>query len=542
MKRQKSQKRTFSPRVTIRLQALLPTLSYRDGSVELPGTEIYPRVFVPSLGQFQLPQRMVWGMTMFPFQSQVALGSAERVIRRLEREMAKGRELSPDEAAQLALARRAYEVAQQNPGQMMAAHLVMAARSPEELHDIAQMGRWLVPAHTWAVALTSLFIPSPPISFPNPELYFAIVPQLLEHFPATPPPPPLPNNPQAFYMGMNVDGAAVIWSPWETVNPHLGITGYSGSGKSALCRLLVLQASLQSPPVPLTVIDPKGEWTGQAPHLRAMGVEVNTVSDQELYSHRLPTPPEVFDAFVPGGRSAPAPQRAQALASILYPLLGDDAPAVANRAVDAQDWFEVYRLSGEDRRLHLFDPNGAWAHALRAESPWPLDATCSIFGLGALTGAAMGDKKTNDFFVFLLVLALSEALKRKGRAIILIDEAHALLRLPATRMAVEVLLRVARSAGLAVILASQYWADLYLAREGQEPLAAQCATRVILRPSAEEVAEIGKYMPDLAEEIQAVMDAGVPGAGILLFPGGKSLFRVVVPSPARGFCFATSQH
>lgn len=534
----KARPATFSPRVAIRLQALLPTLSYQDGRVELPGTEIYPRVLIPSLGQFRLPD-MVWGATLFPFGSQVAGESAERVIRRIEKDMEKGKELSPDEAAQLAIARQALEIARSNPGQMMAAHLVVAPRDPEGVHAISQSGRWLVPAHTWTVALTSLLPSAPPIAFPNPELYFAVVPQTLPYFPASPPPPPLPANPRSFYMGMDVDRGAVVWSPWETVNPHLGISGYSGSGKSALCRLLVFQAALQSPPVPLTVIDPKGEWTKQAPHLRSLGVAVTTVSDRELYCHRLPTPPEVFDAFLPEGRFSPAPQRAQALASILYPLLGEDAPAIANRAADAEDWFEVYRLSGEDRRLHIFDPDGAWANALRAQAPWPLDADCSIFGLAALTGAAMGDQKTNDFFVFLLVLAISEALKRKGQAIILVDEAHVLLRLPATRMAVEILLRVARSAGLAVILASQYWADLYLAREGQEPLASQCATRVILRPSSEEMADIGKYMPEILSDVQAVMDAGVPGAGVLLFPGGQSLFRVIVPQPAQRFCFAT---
>lgn len=528
----------ISPRVATRLATLVSSVRWdQTGGVATVGsTPIALRVVLPSLGSapFTFPSCPL-ALSLFPMPSTQMAAEAQRALERMERKKQEGKELTAVDAAQMTILRAAVTLATQNPGNVFASLLTVyptGRDAVDEALEIAQSARLFTPSSTWPQVLSGVFPVSPPVRIPYPSAYFALVPEFFSAIPVSPPPDDLDAAERQFYLGVSADGHMVLWSPWKSINPHLGITGYSGSGKSVLCRLIVYQAALQG--VPLVVIDPKGEWPQQVPALEGLGVKVNAVLEQDIYRLRLPTLAEVLALLV--GESSPGPQRAQALASLLEPL-SKTASEVAIRVASDRGavWADVYRAAeglGCAGEYSLFDPNGAWGEVFNPDlPPWSLDARVSVFGLTQLTGAAVGDVKNNDFFVLLLLLSLTEALKRVRGAMVLVDEAHILLRLPSTRRAVDVLLRVARSAGLSVILASQTWADLY---GGDEPLAAQCATRVILRPAAEEVERITEYK----EEIETICAVGKPGAGLLITPKGRSLFSIIVPVPAQRFCFA----
>lgn len=538
MIRKGKQQKAVSPRVAARLATAFPTVSWdaSRGVALLGNTPVAPRILLPSVGaRFAVPDNIPWSISLFPIPATEIARSAQRALEQQERQRQRGRELTAEDAARATIARAAQNLANQYPGNTFAALMVLApvgSRAATEAADLGQGTRVATPATTWPQATTAIIPVSPPSRLPIQEAYFGFVPPFLNPLPTPPIPSPLKGQERMFYLGVSVDGHLVTWSPWATINPHLGITGYSGSGKSALCRLISYQAALQG--IPFVVIDPKGEWPAQAPRLVEMGVDVWVTSERDLYTHRLPSPVEVIGMTT--GPDPTGPQRAQALSSLLAPL-SDAASAVAVRAAAKPDlgWEDVYAAAkelGVAAEFGIFAPDSAWRNLFNPETPaWTLGGNISIFGLAHLTGAAMGDVRNNDFFTLLLLLSLSEALKRLRGAIVLVDEAHILLRLPATRQAVNILLRVARSAGLSVILASQTWDDLY---GGDEPLATQCATRVILRPAAEEVARMTEYQ----SEVEAICAVGRPGAGLLVSPQERTLFSVIVPPVAQQFCFA----
>jgi len=80
-----------------------------------------------------------------------------------------------------------------------------------------------------------------------------------------------PYNPLAFWLGLSLDGFAVAAHVNDSRQPHLGIFGSSGAGKTNLMEYILLQAARRTAHVQLAIADPRNRMAG-ADHFFNMAI------------------------------------------------------------------------------------------------------------------------------------------------------------------------------------------------------------------------------------------------------------------------------
>jgi|GEM_PF-5367675 len=508
-------------------------------------------------GSLKIPRGSL-GITLFPKSSADVLRGMDRVegiIRKKEASyQEKGKDIPVSLRQQLQIISELRKMIQSSVSQCFAASAaVMFIGTNSEVELVEYMtssgGAYQRPEHGWAHALQGVVPTSPPATFPDPAVFWAATDTVMRKvLPKTYMPRSLPKEMPTFYIGIgSQDKSLVTWTPWEATNPLLAVMGTSGSGKSVIMRLIMYQAATISG-IKVVIFDPKGEWPAQ---VKRMGHNEGVSSVTNVLNYGILQPPGLLRMALNEEEIKMPAMRASTLFSMLGGLVDEVTEQPLRKAVSSLcvgddwekiTWTDVYNQIPQKVRdaFIMLSPDGAYANFFSTESePIPL-SDVTVIGVEMLTAAGSADRKTNDVIMSLLLLTLAERLKSEEKALLGLDEAHAILGLPATRAIMSTLMRVARSYGLGIILASQGLRDLYGGVDDPvDSLAAQCATRIILRPSPSETNFESYGLGDYKASIKALSELP-SGCGLYLDSEGKMTpFFASLPSVARNFCIAT---
>lgn len=276
------------------------------------------------------------------------------------------------------------------------------------------------------------------------------------------------------------DASPVFLDRWSHASHSWGIFGTTGAGKSFLAALTVLRARWMRPELQVLVLDPLGEY-GEL--VRTLG---GTVVRLEAEGEGRLNP---LDPTTTGGDVAEKASRVVTMLRALWPSLRDEEAALLDASVsrlygrgDGPPTFsalaEQVDLAGEGaerlRRLLEVFRSGSLR---RLDGPTTLEVGAPIVSFD-LSGTP--DDQLPFHLTYLLDwayhrLALSDAPK-----LLLLDEAHLLLRQPGTAEFLDRTVRHLRHFRAGVLLLSQSPDDL-LARDSGRSVLRNLYANVFLR-------------------------------------------------------------
>lgn len=277
------------------------------------------------------------------------------------------------------------------------------------------------------------------------------------------------------------DASPVFLNRWDHASYSWGIFGTTGAGKSFAAALLWLRTRWMRPEVEVTVLDPLGEFSG---FVRALGGSVIEVAGG---GRRL----NPLDPATTGGDRREKAARVGAMLRALFSSLEDSETASLDTAVSrlyergpAVPTFDdlIAEVEGDPR------PTGRLTTLLDVFRTGSLRAangpTTVTLGSGPISVDLRGVPEDHLAFhlSYLLDWAYGRLRDRPGPKLLLIDEAHRVVR---QRSAAEFLDRVVRHVrhfGAGVLLLSQTPEDFLGSAEGRAVLRNLYATAFLRLP------------------------------------------------------------
>jgi Helicase HerA, central domain len=278
------------------------------------------------------------------------------------------------------------------------------------------------------------------------------------------------------------DASPVFLNRWEHASHSWGIFGTTGAGKSFAAALLLLRTRWMSPDVALTVLDPLGEFGG---FVRALGGGVVGIADG--HQGRL----NPLDPVTTGGDRREKAARVGTMLRALFPSLADAEAAALDGAIT--------RLYECGPAVPTFDE---LAGEIRSDgtAPGRLAALLEVFRSGSLqhlngptTLEARDGPVAVDFrgvpddqmafhLSYVLDWAYGRLRDRGGPKLLLVDEAHLLVRHPATAEFLDRVVRHVRHFDAGLLLLSQSPEDFLDHPSGRSVLRNLYATAFLRLP------------------------------------------------------------
>jgi len=284
------------------------------------------------------------------------------------------------------------------------------------------------------------------------------------------------------------DASPVFLNRWEHASYSWGIFGTTGSGKSFTAALLLLRTRWMRPDVEVTILDPLGEFSGW---VRALGGSVVEIA--EGGGARL----NPLDPATTGGDRREKAARVATMLRALFPSLEDAEAAALDSAVTqlyergpaVPTWDdlidEVARARGPGGRLStLLD-------VFRSGSLRSVNGPSTVApGPGPVSVDFRGVPEDHLAFhlSYLLDWAYGRLRGRPGKKLLLVDEAHLLVRSPATADFLDRVVRHVRHFDAGVLLLSQSPEDFLGSAEGRATLRNLYATAFLRLPEVSEAA------------------------------------------------------
>ncbi len=354
-------------------------------------------------------------------------------------------------------------------------------------------------------------------------------------------------------VGINVlNGTPAHLSVWRQPNHNLVIVGSSGAGKSVAAKSLLMRHVMEG--VVAVVIDPDSEYeavmravggrylelgaealnplavTAGAPADAAAGLVLPVLSvmagdDRGVRDgrpiRRLPDEDqgwlhgELVDFLDARDHEAPAPLMHDVVAHLEATSMGralTDGERERCRVITAR-----LRRFTQGRRADVFDRPSTFAIS---DQPIAIGLRSFAMTYGADLTPALA----------VLLTAILDALgKRRGRMIVVVDEAHRVTSDPDAGEVLGQLVRQARKHGAGVWMLSQRIEDFVRTDLGRT-LAATSSTKLVLGTEEAVVDDVRDVFKLGAEEVAAICPS-VPGRGVLL-AGAERAAVSVVPGPA----------
>ena len=278
------------------------------------------------------------------------------------------------------------------------------------------------------------------------------------------------------------DASPVFLDRWRHPSYSWGIFGMTGAGKSFAAGLLALRTRWMRPEVEITVLDPLGEfgrWT------RALGGEVIEISPGGV--GRL----NPLDPVTTGGDRREKAARVASMLRALFPSLEDEEAAGLDTAIsrlydrgpETPTFDDLVAEVGRDphaqpRLLALLD-------VFRAGSLRVVNGpTNVVVGAGPVSVDFRGVPEDHLAFhlSYLLDWAYGRLRSRSGEKLLIVDEAHLLVRSRATAEFLDRVVRHVRHFGAGLILLSQSPEDFLATPEGRATLRNLHATAFLRLP------------------------------------------------------------
>ena len=354
-------------------------------------------------------------------------------------------------------------------------------------------------------------------------------------------------------VGVNVlNGTPAHFSVWRQPNHNLVIVGSSGSGKSVAAKTLLVRHVMED--VVAVVIDPDSEYEAV---MRAVG------------GRYLELGPEALNPLaVTAG--APADTAAGLVLPILSVMAGDDRGMRDGRPIrrlpdEDQGWLHgelVYFLSTRDRQAPAALMRDLVAHlegssitraltererercrvitarlrrftqGRRAEvfdRPSTFAIADQPIAIGLRSFAMTYGADLTPALAVLLTAILDALGRRRGRMVVVVDEAHRVTSDPDAGEVLGQLVRQARKHGAGVWMLSQRIEDFVRTDLGRT-LAATSSSKLVLGTEEAVLDEVREVFKLGADEVAAICPS-VPGRGVLL-AGAERAVVSVVPGPA----------
>lgn len=284
------------------------------------------------------------------------------------------------------------------------------------------------------------------------------------------------------------DASPVFLNRWEHASYSWGIFGTTGAGKTFAAALLALRSRWMRPPPEVTILDPLGEFSGL---VRALGGSVIEIGE----GHRAHLNP--LDPVTTGGDRREKAARVAAMLRALFPSLEDEEAAVLDRAVTTlyergpavptlDDLVtEVGRASGAPGRLPTLLEVFRTGSLQSVNGPSTIDP-----GPGPVSVDFRGvpDDHLAFHLSYLLDWAYGRLRDRPGRKLLLVDEAHLLVRSPATAEFLDRVVRHVRHFDAGLLLLSQSPEDFLATPEGRATLRNLYATGFLRLPEVSDAA------------------------------------------------------
>jgi hypothetical protein len=353
--------------------------------------------------------------------------------------------------------------------------------------------------------------------------------------------------------GVNVlNGAPAYFSVWAQPNHNLVVVGSSGAGKSVAAKTLLVRHVMEN--VTAVVIDPDSEYGAV---MRAVGGRHIELGDEAL------NPLGVAVGTAP-----------DAAAGMVLPILsvmaGDDRGMREGRPIrrlpdEDQGWLHgelvdffgarrtdapaplmhdaVEHLQAQSMRRALTERERERCRVItarllrftqgRSAAVFDRPSTFAVedrpIAIGLRSFAMMYGADLTPALAVLLTAILDALGKRRGRMIVVVDEAHRITSDPDAGEVLGQLVRQARKHGAGVWMLSQRIEDFVRTDLGRT-LAATSSSKLVLG-TEEAVADDVRDVFKLRDEELAAICPSVPGRGVLL-AGAERAVVSVAPGPA----------
>ncbi|MHB8352460.1 MAG: VirB4 family type IV secretion system protein [Thermoplasmata archaeon] len=282
------------------------------------------------------------------------------------------------------------------------------------------------------------------------------------------------------------DASPVLLNRWAHASHSWGIFGTTGSGKSFAAALLALRSRWRYPELDIVVVDPLGEFGSWARALGGVVLEVGPDAPGRL---------NPLDPVTTGGDRVEKAGRVGTLVRSLFPSLRDEEVALLDRALHrlyaagpetptfSDLSAEVLRGGREAGRLAALlegVTEGSLAH-LDGPTTVALDGSPLVISLAGVP------EDHRAFHLSYLLDAIYGRLRRADRQrLVLIDEAHLLVRSEGTAEFLDHVVRHVRHYRAGLCLMSQHPEDFLRSAAGRSILRNLRATLLLRLPSVSE--------------------------------------------------------
>ena len=354
-------------------------------------------------------------------------------------------------------------------------------------------------------------------------------------------------------IGVNVlNGTPAYFSVWRQPNHNLVVVGSSGAGKSVAAKTLLVRHVMEG--VAAVVIDPDSEYRQV---MQAVGGRYLDLGTEALNPLGVApgTPPDAAaglvlpilsvmagdDRGVRDGRPIRRlPDEDQGwlhgeLVDFFNCRQGESAPALMHDAVEHLEKQSMTRaLTDRERdrcrvitaRLRRFT-QGRRAAVFDRASTFAVGSQPIAIGLKSFAMTYGAD--LTPALAVLLTAILDALEKRRGRMIVVVDEAHRITSDPDAGEVLGQLVRQARKHGAGVWMLSQRVEDFVRTDLGRT-LAATSSSKLVLGTEEAVVEDVSEVFKLRAEEVAAICPSS-PGRGVLL-AGPERAVISVIPGPA----------
>jgi hypothetical protein len=278
------------------------------------------------------------------------------------------------------------------------------------------------------------------------------------------------------------DASPVFLNRWAHASHSWGIFGTTGSGKTFAAALLVLRTRWMHPEVDVVFLDPLGEFSS---FVRALGGAVIRIAGGG--GDRL----NPLDPATTAGDTREKAARVAAMLRALFPTLSDSEGATLDAA--------VMRLYDGSEEVPTFD-----ALIRRVEQLAPaegrLRTLLEVFRSGSLRGvngpttvrldasptavdlSGLPDDQRAFHLAYVLDWAYGRMRGRPGPKLVVVDEAHLLVRHPPTADFLDRVVRHVRHFDAGLLLLSQSPEDFLVHASGRSTLRNLAATALLRLP------------------------------------------------------------
>ena len=304
------------------------------------------------------------------------------------------------------------------------------------------------------------------------------------------------------------DASPVFLDRWRHPSFSWGLFGTTGAGKSFAAALYASRSRWMRPGLEITVLDPLGEfgaWT------RSLGGEVVEIAEGD---HGRLNP---LDPVTTGGDRREKAARVGSMLRALFPSLSDEETVGLDTAVS--------RLYEHGPEVPTFDD---LLREVERDGPAPtrLGSLLEVFRSGSLRcvngptnivpGAGpvsvdfrgVADDHLAFHLSYLLDWAYGRLRTRPGEKLLLVDEAHLLVRSRATAEFLDRVVRHVRHFGAGIVLLSQSPEDFLATAEGRATLRNLYATAFFRLPEVS--AEARAFFGLTAAEAEWLPKARLP--------------------------------